>query len=514
MRTKYEALVIFTILLTASMLLVWNQQEQYRWLLQWKKEGRNGSWLNVANDPATLQSIPPAATSKANTLKPELDATTYETSLKRLKSFDEPQRNESLKHRIKSGLNDTKSQDAPALTPETNDLNNKVAVKLRGLQKAADVRTDGNTLSCHPRLFESTSNDISVSSLCAAHREKGRKDRPPPVQHVFLLKTHKTGSTTLASMLNRYALTHNLTVAVRNNLQEHEAERTTQWTPLYRPLPPGLTHYDMLTDHVRLNEECVRHFLPRDTQFVSIVREPLQAFISAFYYYRDVWSVARYLAVPGPDPIKTFLSDIERWEFPPGTQCNSRMAFDFGLDMLDLPDPQYVNSSLRHLSQVFHQVLLTEQFDESMVLLKRHLHWELKDVLYVKVNVGPTTRRLNVSDHDRKEFEKHRQGEYTLYRHFRRDFEQRIASEGATFRQEVDVFKKMRDAVEAFCTIANKSKARELTVASTAFSEGFRVAYEDCKLLQRMSSTIKDPWFEKLMIERINNLSKALQHWT
>ncbi|XP_070183267.1 galactose-3-O-sulfotransferase 2-like [Littorina saxatilis] len=347
-------------------------------------------------------------------------------------------------------------------------------------------------------------------------------------------------------MLNRYALTHNLTVAVRNNLQEHEAERTTQWTPLYRPLPPGLTHYDMLTDHVRLNEECVRHFLPRDTQFVSIVREPLQAFISAFYYYRDVWSVARYLAVPGksinqsinmkliytlfpshkrtmssgfydyrgPDPIKTFLSDIERWEFPPGTQCNSRMAFDFGLDMLDLPDPQYVNSSLRHLSQVFHQVLLTEQFDESMVLLKRHLHWELKDVLYVKVNVGPTTRRLNVSDHDRKEFEKHRQGEYTLYRHFRRDFEQRIASEGATFRQEVDVFKKMRDAVEAFCTIANKSKARELTVASTAFSEGFRVAYEDCKLLQRMSSTIKDPWFEKLMIERINNLSKALQHWT
>ena len=58
----------------------------------------------------------------------------------------------------------------------------------------------------------------------------------------------------------------------------------SNWIPYYRPHPLGPGHYDFFTDHVRFNETCVRHFLPNDTIFISSVREPLDNFVSAFYY--------------------------------------------------------------------------------------------------------------------------------------------------------------------------------------------------------------------------------------
>ena len=58
----------------------------------------------------------------------------------------------------------------------------------------------------------------------------------------------------------------------------------SNWIPYYRPHPLGPGHYDFFTDHVRFNETCVRHFLPNDTVFISSVREPLDNFVSAYYY--------------------------------------------------------------------------------------------------------------------------------------------------------------------------------------------------------------------------------------
>ena len=114
-----------------------------------------------------------------------------------------------------------------------------------------------------------------------------------------MFQTHKTGGQTLASLFNRYALTHNLTVAIRKNLRGHVARSVGNWTRHVRPLPAGLTHYDMLTDHVWFNERCVRHFLPADTKFVSIVREPFDRFVSAFFFYKDVWRFKSLKRIPG-----------------------------------------------------------------------------------------------------------------------------------------------------------------------------------------------------------------------
>ncbi|XP_076462142.1 galactose-3-O-sulfotransferase 2-like [Babylonia areolata] len=327
------------------------------------------------------------------------------------------------------------------------------------------------------------------------------------------LQTHKTGSQTLTAILNRYALAHNLSVAVRKKLYGHEARLRNGWIPDLRPLPPGVPHYDMITDHVRFDERCVRHFLPNDTVFVSLLREPLDQFVSSFYFYRDVWRRPKLLRIPGPDPVSTYLSNITHWDTNYGSLTNSQTPYDFGLEFQSLQDPDYLKTSITYLSRVFHLVLLTEAYDESLVLLKRTLSWKLQDMLYVKINVGKTRPPHSFTPHQRNEFEKHRKAEFALYRHFRSVFYDKVRAEDNTFPEEVRVFKAMRGKVESFCKegIATSLKRQELRVEGTRFSERFRVSLEDCRLLLRESSSVKDIWFEKLMLNRLQDWSETWQ---
>ncbi|KAL8598557.1 hypothetical protein ACOMHN_051345 [Nucella lapillus] len=325
-------------------------------------------------------------------------------------------------------------------------------------------------------------------------------------------KTHKTGSQTLTGILNRYALGHNLSVAIRKRLETHEAQYVKQWKHIIRPLPPGLSHYDMLTDHVRFDEQCVRHFLPNDTVFVSIIREPLDRFVSGFFYSRDVWQNQDLTRIPGPDPILTYLSDMPKWDTKFGTMTHSQMAFDFGLDLKPLQsEPDYLQISLRYLSRVFHLVLLTEAFDESIVLLKRTLSWKLQDMLYIRFNVGKTRKSYNFTQKQKDNFRKYRQEEYVLYKHFQSVFYKKIRAQDDTFSAEVEVFKGIRKKVESFCRKvmgSSGASTRELRVEGTKFSSRFRVTFTDCRFLFKETSSVKDVWFEKIMLRRLLGWSK------
>ncbi|XP_076464719.1 galactosylceramide sulfotransferase-like [Babylonia areolata] len=202
---------------------------------------------------------------------------------------------------------------------------------------------------------------------------------------------------------------------------------------------------------------------------------------------------------------------MERWDTQYGSHIHSRMASDFGLEFQPLKeDPSYLQSSIKYLSRVFHLVLLTEAYDESVVLLKRTLSWNLRDMLYVKFNVRKRRRHHNFTQRQRSEFEKRRKEEFALYRHFRSVFYDKVRAEGDTFLEEVRVFKAMREKVESFCSDIVKSlKRQELRVEGTRFSERYRVSLEDCRLLLRESSRVRDTWFEKLMMERVRGWSEA-----
>jgi hypothetical protein len=63
------------------------------------------------------------------------------------------------------------------------------------------------------------------------------------------------------------------------------------------------------------------------------------------------------------------------------------MSFDFGLEPNLMDNATAVSEYINYLNNTFHLVMVSERFEESMVLLKRLMGWGLQDVLYIRSNV-------------------------------------------------------------------------------------------------------------------------------
>lgn len=61
------------------------------------------------------------------------------------------------------------------------------------------------------------------------------------------------------------------------------------------------------------------------------------------------------------------------------------MFFDLGYDNLS-EEESYINKAITEMDAIFDLVLITEYFDESLILMKELLSWSWDDILYVKVN--------------------------------------------------------------------------------------------------------------------------------
>ena len=60
--------------------------------------------------------------------------------------------------------------------------------------------------------------------------------------------------------------------------------------------------------------------------------------------------------------------------------------FDLGLQHKYYNDPLMIKKHIEDLAEKIDLVLIMEYFDESLVLLKRELCWDLDDVIYFKLN--------------------------------------------------------------------------------------------------------------------------------
>ena len=59
------------------------------------------------------------------------------------------------------------------------------------------------------------------------------------------------------------------------------------------------------------------------------------------------------------------------------------LAFDLGLEF-DKDDPTYVANAVKTIEDRFDLVMITDRFEESVILLKEYLCLSVEDVVYLK----------------------------------------------------------------------------------------------------------------------------------
>ena len=108
---------------------------------------------------------------------------------------------------------------------------------------------------------------------------------------------------------------------------------------------------------------------------------------------------------------------------------------------------------IKYLDRVFDMLLFTELFDESLVLLRRRLHWKTKDIVYMKVNVfkqkvkAPWASRKEYPAYVMQKFARFAALDIALYDFFFDKFRKQIENQGEDFQDEVSAFKKLNTLV-------------------------------------------------------------------
>ena len=223
--------------------------------------------------------------------------------------------------------------------------------------------------------------EINQTSLKRVVRQLNRKGCQPKGNLVFL-KTHKCGSTSLFNLFTRYGLTNNKLIVIPKcvNYMGHPLpfKRT-----MARSLEEYNQEYNILTHHSRLNYTEMRDFMPNDTIFVTIVREPVFQFESMIVTYnlKTFWNLSiEQLNVTDPElPEKVLNKRVN------GRIGINQMIFDMGLDEDNFTQPQDVSQYISRLDSIFDLVLIMERMEESLVLLKHLMCWKTDDVVMFKV---------------------------------------------------------------------------------------------------------------------------------
>ncbi|XP_037537353.1 galactose-3-O-sulfotransferase 4 [Nematolebias whitei] len=213
-----------------------------------------------------------------------------------------------------------------------------------------------------------------------------------PHTHIMFLKTHKTASSTVLNMLYRFGDEHELRFALPLGYQ------------LGYPLPfnahrvkgyrgPRAIEFHIMGNHMRFNKPEVEKVMLADTFYFSIIREPVALAESSFAYYKEVapaFRKAKGLGDFADDPRKFYDPHLRNNHY-----AKNLLWFDFGLDHNANFSLALARRGEDLIRQTFKLILVSEYFDQSMILLRHALCWPLDAVVSFSLNARQQKPSIN-----------------------------------------------------------------------------------------------------------------------
>eukprot|EP00904_Undaria_pinnatifida_P003356 jgi/Undpi1/13020/HiC_scaffold_8.g02683.m1 len=202
--------------------------------------------------------------------------------------------------------------------------------------------------------------------------------RDDQLSNVALMRTHKTGSTTLATLFYRYGRRHGLEVAQfvgsHSTIPIAQAAQKTQQSQRY----VDIMHYHIGEDGPLVGtwdeaKDLYKQILrdPDNINFITIFREPREHLLSYYTFFIEPITrlpISIFLGLENPDP--ELLKRLE-----------NSLCQEFGLQTPEDLE-HFITSSLPE----FQLVMITERFDESLMVLRHILRWHMIDMTYVYLN--------------------------------------------------------------------------------------------------------------------------------
>ena len=278
-----------------------------------------------------------------------------------------------------------------------------------------------------------------------------------PVNNILFLKTHKTGSSTVTNILNRYGDTRDLRFAVPAS----EKSYSFYWPQPFLPkfTRPVWRTPNILCNHARYNKITMNWLFPKETtRYITMLREPTQHFESVFNFFH---LGKRFLTLGNvsTSPLETFLQNAtSHLEHLDSKQKSSSInlirnpaLFELGLDAKYHSNSAVVKNYIRFLQNEFDLVMLMEYFDESQILPKRRFCWKIHDILYFKLNERREKDKQELSTKAKERILEWNWGDALLYDSFNQTLWKMIKEEGTGFFNDLAEFRKELQSIKKSC---------------------------------------------------------------
>lgn len=278
------------------------------------------------------------------------------------------------------------------------------------------------------------------------------------MKSILFIKTHKTGSSTITNILNRYGDLRELTIALPAG-----GDYRFQWPSRFRWTYVDLLRLDgetanILCNHARYNRKEMDIIMKDSTKYITILREPVSQYVSSFYYFE----IDKILGLQHREnPLEEFLKDpdkhlfslsIRKGDLPDVVNLmQSGMMYDLGYDFLEFVNKSLLDNAIQRLQNELDLVLLLEYFDESLVLMMREFCWDFDDILYIKMN-AMKYRRSKLSSSARKKILKMNEADVALYDYFNKTFWARVKKYGKDFWDDVAEFRQRNAEMLRICS--------------------------------------------------------------
>ncbi|XP_031153409.1 galactose-3-O-sulfotransferase 2 [Sander lucioperca] len=276
-----------------------------------------------------------------------------------------------------------------------------------------------------------TADTPTPSSLLKAHiNSVHTKSTCHPKSNIFFLKTHKTASSTILNILYRYGESRNLTFALPLNkhsqlfypffFASHFVEGVSS---------RSVREFHIMCNHMRFTKSEVAKVMPEDTFYFSILRHPVAMMESIFIYYKSIPAFHKTRSLDSflDSSWRNYNSSVKNNHY-----AHNILAFDFGFDNNAAADTEDLEErasmAIAAIERDFHLILISEYFDESMILLKHALCWSLEDVVSFKLNSRSEQTRHPLLPNTAEKIKRWNALDWRIYLHFNTTFWHKVDS--------------------------------------------------------------------------------------
>ena len=140
-------------------------------------------------------------------------------------------------------------------------------------------------------------------------------------------------------------------------------------------------HFDIMAFHSLWNSPEVNKVITKPSIRITLLRDPVDLFESGYVYMG--------LEKNFKMDINQYAQRIAQTNFPARKPKSwfdkNELLWDLGADVSQMESDKYIRSTIEFYENEFDLVLIAERFDESIILLKDLLCWDIEDVMYLKV---------------------------------------------------------------------------------------------------------------------------------